>query len=145
MTKKEVLRTIWVVVSYGSFFGITVEFLLGKADTLTIILMIIGYAMIALCIILKIVNIVASYIVYRDYRKDLEYLKDLNKQRYKIYFTGNKERLEEYSAEIERYGRNILNSGESHISQTSLTKKYSQKIQEILEEVEEIINDGGLG
>lgn len=143
MTKKEVLRKVWAVSSYLWLFYTTVKFLLGKADTFSMIFMFVCYIAIALnmvsSIILKIVKVVDSYELYKTYKNGLEYLKAVHKERYKLYFTGSKEKVEEYSAEIERYGTTLLESGESAISNNLLNKKHSKKVQEILEQTKNLM------
>lgn len=152
MTKKEILRKTWTVLSYLYLFYITVKFLLGKADIFSMICMFICYFAISLNVIsgiilkiVKVTKIVNCYRLYKTYKDGLEYLKAVHKERYKLYFTGSKEMVEEYSSEIERYGTILLNSIESVLSDHLLNKKYSQMVQEILEQTKNLINDEGLG
>ena len=143
MTKKEVLRKVWSVLSYLWLFYTTVKFLLGKADIFSMIFLFMCYIALALnmisSIISKIVKIVDSYTLYKSYKNGLEYLKAVHKERYKLYFTGSKEKVEEYSAEIERYGTTLLDSGESAISNNLLNQKHSQKVQEILKQTKKLM------
>lgn len=143
MTKKEVLRKVWAVIFYLWLFYITLQFLLGKVNIFSMILISVFYIAIALylisIIIFKIVKIVDSYQLNKTYKNGLEHLKALHKKRYKLYFTGDKEKVEEYSAEIESYGTTLLESGASAISNNLLNQKYSQKLQEILEQTKNLM------
>ncbi len=143
MTEKEVIRKVCLVFGGIYFFHMSVKFVLDKADALEMILMatcdfVLGLYLIT-SIIGKIVNIVNSYNLYKSYRKGLEYLEDLHKTRYKLYFTGSEEKVEEYSKEIESYGTTLLNAGKEAISKNLCNKKYSQKIQEILKQTEKLM------
>lgn len=143
MTKKEVLRKVWLVFSWLWLFYITVKFLLGKADTFSIVCMFVCYSLLTLnlilSIVLKIVKFIGSYKLYKTYTNGLTYLKAVHKERYKLYFTGSKEKVEEYSAEIERYGTAMLEAGESAISNHLLSQKHTQKVQEILEQTKKLM------
>lgn len=143
MTKKEILRKVWLVLSWLYLFYITAKFLLGKADTLTTVCMFICYSISVLyfivLIISKIIHKVNDCKIYKSLEKGLEYLQAVYKERYKLYFTGDKEKIEEYSAEIERYGNAMLNAGESAISNNLLSKKHVTNVKEILNQTKEMI------
>lgn len=134
MTKKEVLRKVCKILYYLYFLSITIIFFLGKVDTSSIILMYMMYGTLVLNIILGIISKIALYNLYKSYKDGLEYLKAIHKKRYKLYFNGSKQKIEEYSAEIERYGTYLINSVESVISKNLFNKKYSQKLEEIIEQ-----------
>lgn len=143
MTKKEILLKVWVTFSYVYWFYLTVKAVLGKANTLDITVIIICYLFLALAlalkISLKIVKLLFSYRLCKIYEKNLEYLKYLHKTRYKLYFTGDTERINEYSKKIERYSSIILDNGENALSTELLNKKQARKIQEILNQTRELM------
>ncbi len=143
MTKKEVLRKVWSVFFWLWLSLITAKFLLGKADTFSTVCMFLCYSVLALelilSIVLKIVKFIMSYILYKTYTDGLTYLKAVHKERYKLYFTESKEKVEEYSAEIERYGTAMLEAGERAISNNLLSQKYTQRVQEILEQTKKLM------
>ncbi len=143
MTNKEVLRRGCLVFGEVCFIYVSVKFALGKASTFETMLMATCDFVLVLnlitSIISKIVEIVNSYSLYKSYRKRLEYLENLHKIRYKLYFTGSKEEVEEYSTKIENYGTILLKGGKEAISKKLLRKKHSQKVQEILKQTEKLM------
>ena len=143
MRKKEVLRKVLLVFSWLWLSYITVKFLLGERDVANIICMCICYSIwglnLILSIVTKILHIVGSYKLYKECKDGLEYLKAVHAARYKLYFTGTKEKVEEYSAEIERYGTALLNVCEGSISDNSLSKKHTQKVKEILNQTKNLM------
>lgn len=145
MTKKEVLRKVWVVFSWLYLFYMTVKFLLGKADSFTSVCIFICWSIWALnlilSIVLKVMDKVNDYKTYKSLVKGLEYLQAVHKARYKLYFTGNKEEIEEYSTEIERYGRAMLDVGEHTISSNLLSKKHINNVTEILDQTKEMMTN----
>ena len=143
MTKKEVLRKVLLVFHCLWLSYITVKFLLGERDTSNIICMCICYSIWALNLILsvvtKILHIISSYKLYKKCKDGLEYLKAVHTARYKLYFMGTKEKVEEYSAEIDRYGTALLNICEDSISNNLLSKKHTQKVEEILNQTKNLM------
>lgn len=140
MTKKEMLRKVWSVLSWLSIFYVTLKFFFGKADTLSTLCMI-GLALYLLLIaIQKTVEKFANYKVYKEYQKSFAYMKALHKTRYKLYFTGTIKDIEAYSAEIERYGSAMLNIGEVYISNNLLSEKQKTKVKEILDQTRELMS-----
>lgn len=144
MTKKEILRKVWYVLSWLCLFYITVKFLLGKANTFSTIYMSICYSILALYLILsaiqKIVEKLDNYKAYKAYEKGFEYLKSVHKARYRLYFTGTSQEIEAYSAEIERYGNAMLNVGEDYISNNLLSKKHIKRVKEILDQIPKLMS-----
>lgn len=138
MTKKEVLRKILLVFSCLWLSYISVKFLLGERDIFNIISICICYSILTLDLILrvvfKILHIISSYKLYKYFKSGLEYMKAVHTERYKLYFTGTKEKVEEYSTEIEKYGTLLLNVGQASISNNLLCKKHTQKVEEILKQ-----------
>lgn len=143
MTKKENLRKVWSVLSWFSIFYITVKFLLGKADAFSTVCMSVCYSILALYLILsaiqKIVKKLADYKAYKEYENGFKYLKSIHAARYRLYFTGSKEDVEAYSAEIERYGNAMLNVGEDYVSNNILNEKHTKRVKEILDQISEFL------
>ena len=150
MTKKEVLRKVLGVFFWLYFFYLTAKLLPGKADYFTSACMFLCWSILALKLILLALNLiliivlkieikVKAYKLYKFLVKGFEYLQAVHKVRYKLYFTGDKEKIEEYSTEIERCGRIILNVGEYEVSNNLFSKKQVNEIIEILDQTKEII------
>ena len=141
--KREILRKVSLVFSWLWLFYVTIKFVLGTADTFSTVCMFLCYSVWALnlilSIILKIVQKVSDYKLYKTYVNGFNYLKAVHKARYKLYFTGNSEEIETYSEEIERYGATMLNVGESLVSNAKLNRKQSQKVSEILEQTRNLM------
>ena len=112
MTKKEIVRKGSLLISFVWLFYITIKFLMGKADTFSTICMFVLYSFWALKLILsivvKITEKVKEYIRYESLVNAFEYLQAIHKERYKLYFTGDREIVEKYTDEIEFYGNALL-------------------------------------
>lgn len=145
MTKKEILRKVWLVFSWLYLFYMTAKFLLGKTDSFTSVCLFICWSIWALNLILhivsKIMDKVNDYKTYKSLVKGLEYLQAVHKERYKLYFTGDKEKIEEYSTEIEKYGRAMLDVGNCAISSNVLSKKHINNVKEILDQTKEMMTN----
>lgn len=139
MTKNKVLRKVLLVFSWLALFEMTIRFILGKADIFTIICLVICYSIWFLNLVLDIILKIQTYKMYKAYEDGFKYLKAVHKARYKLYFTGNKEDIETYSAEIERYGKAMLDVGEYYISNKKLNKRQKKTIQEILNETKRLM------
>ena len=139
MTNKEVLRRGCLVFGEVCFIYVSVKFALGKASTFETMLMATCDFVLVLNLITSIISKIVEIVLYKSYRKRLEYLENLHKIRYKLYFTGSKEEVEEYSTKIENYGTILLKGGKEAISKKLLRKKHSQKVQEILKQTEKLM------
>lgn len=139
MTKKEILWKVCLVFFCLYLFYMTAKFLLGKADTFTIV----GISILSLDLIVliigKIMDKVNEYQTYKSLVEGLEYLQAVHKVRYKLYFIGDKEKIEEYSTEIERYGNAMLNVGKTAISSKLISKKHVKSVEEIINQTEKLM------
>lgn len=139
MTKKEIARKVWLAFSCVWLFYITVKFFLGKADTFSTICMFVCYSSLALTLILTIVLKINAYKTYKSLVNGFEYLQAVHKARYKLYFTEDREKVEKYSAEIDRYGYALLAVGRTVISDNLLSKKHIKNAKEILNQTEKLM------
>ena len=143
MTKKEIARKVWCGFSWVWLIYITVKFFLGTASTSDIVCMVICYSLYGLILIseiaLKIIQKVNDYKTYKSLVNGFEYLKAVHNARYKLYFTGDREKVEKYSAEIERYGNAILDFGKAAISSNLLSEKHIKSIEEIIRQTENLM------
>lgn len=139
MTKKEISRKVWLVLSFGWFFYITIKFLMGKADIFSTICMFVCYSYLALILILNIVLKILQYKTYKFLVNEFEYLQAVHDARYKLYFTGDREKVEEYSAEIERFGNVLLDVCKTAISSNLLSKKRIKNVEEIINQTKKLM------
>lgn len=143
MTKKEIIWKVWFVHSCLWIVCTTVKFFLGMADIVSTICMFVCYSVLALHLILNVTTKIKrkfnEYILYKSLVNGLEYLKYVHKKRYKLYFTADREKIEEYSAEIDRYGNVLLNNGRTVISDKLVGKKHIQNVEEILNQTEKLM------
>ena len=80
----------------------------------------------------KIISKVSIYRFYKQYEISFERLKSFHKLRYKLYFTGTKKEVEEYSEAIESIGNLMIEFGEEYISNNMLSKKQKKRVKKIL-------------
>ena len=143
MTKKQILRKVWVVFSWVWLFKVTVEFLLGKADTFSTVCMFVCYSIWSLnllvIVVCKVIEKVTNYKAYKQYEEGFKYLEAVHKARYKLYFTGTSKEVETYSEEIERYGNAMLNEGQNKVSNNKHSKTQTKKVQEILNQTRKLM------
>ncbi|MGN1301840.1 MAG: hypothetical protein ACI4U9_04905 [Clostridia bacterium] len=133
MKVKKVLRKVWSVLYWIAVCDITLRFIMGKADVMCIIAVCITYAGFLLNGILSLVKIISTYKAHKVYKEGYDYLKAVHKARYKLYFSGDKEEIETYSKEIERYGNILISIGEDRMKDAKLSKKIRKEIQEIID------------
>ena len=133
MKVKKVLRKVWSVLYWIAVCDITLRFIMGKADVLCIIAVCITYAGFLLNGILSLINLIITYKAQKVYKEGYDYLKAVHKARYKLYFSGDKEEIEIYSKEIERYGNVLISIGEDRMKKEKLSKKLRNEIQEIID------------
>lgn len=142
MTKK-VLRKVSLVFFWVEIFKLTVEFLLGKADSFSIVSLFLGYSLcffiLLILAVCKIIQKVVNYKAYKQYEEGFKYLEDVHKIRYKLYFTGTMEEVETYSKEIERQENAMLNVGEYYVSNNTLSKTQTERVQEILNQIRKLM------
>lgn len=136
MTKKEFAQKVCSVLFWLSLFFITIKLLLGKADTFITVCMFIYY------LILVLFFSISKIIKYKRYKKLIkafDYLQAIHNERYKLYLTGSREKIEDYSNAIETFGCIILIVGNNIISTNVLSKNYINHVKEILEQTKKLM------
>lgn len=149
MKKREIVRKVSEVFSWCWLIWLNVKFFLGIATTMDMVCMTIGnliYVGILSCeLVVKIIQKVNEYRTYKVLVKGFEYLQAVHQTRYKLYFTGEREKIEKYSAEIEKYGNNMLFVGKTAISNKIFTGKHLKIVEEIIRQTEKLMtNERGL-
>lgn len=146
MTKKEILRKVLLISSCSLLFYIAVSFLLGKEIIIYICIFCFTFALyLILIVVLQIHYMITYYKLYKICKDLLEVLKALHRERHKLYFTGTKEQVEEYSTlieESEELGTCLMNICEYFISNNLLSKKHAKKIEEILNQTKMLMKNG---
>lgn len=112
---------------------------MGKADIFSTICMFVCYSYLALILILNIVLKILQYKTYKFLVNEFEYLQAVHDARYKLYFTGDREKVEEYSAEIERFGNVLLDVCKTAISSNLLSKKRIKNVEEIINQTKKLM------
>lgn len=137
MTNKK--ETFLKILSICTCVKCTIDLLQGKTDFITTHVLFVIYSLIILFIITKVVRKVYENKRYREYIGGIKYLKDLHKRRYELCFSGDKVKLEEYSAELKGYGKAMLDAGNYYVRYSTYGKKRTKRIKEILEETKLIM------
>ena len=137
MTNKK--ETFLKILSICTCVKCTIDLLQGKADFITTHVLFVIYSLIILFIITKVVRKLYENKIYRQYIRGIKYLKDLHKRRYEQYFSDDKVKLEEYSAELKGYGKAMLDAGNYYVRYSTYGKKRTKRIKEILEETKLIM------
>jgi len=133
MKVKKVLRKVWSVLYWIAVCDITLWFIMGKADVLCIIAVCITYFGFLMNGIAWLGKIIATYKTHKVYKEGYDYLKAVHRARYKLYFSGNKEEIEVYSKEIERYGKALISIGENRLKDEEMSKKMRSEVQKIID------------
>lgn len=127
----------WIAVGY-----LTVRLLLGKANVLTEIVLVIAYFNLLLkgmdgilCLILKI----QDYKLHKTYKKGFLYFKTMHKIRYKLYFSGDSDEIATYSKEIESMGKLLVSVGEERINDKKISKKIRKELIEMVDTTKKLM------
>lgn len=143
MAKKEFTKKVCNVLCWLVLIYFTVKFFLGTATTYEIVCILICYSTYGLRLILEIIlKIITKVYKYKEYRilvSGFEYLQDLHKERHKLYFTGDIEKIAEYSDKIESFGKSMLYLGKMLISSKSLSQKHIMELEEIISKTKELM------
>lgn len=89
----------------------------------------------------KIINFVEKIedmYFYRRCKQDFKYVRGLHKLRYQYYFLGDKEKIEEYTRELEKWGNVILKNGEQILKIQGM-KKQHEEVRQMMEKTEEML------
>lgn len=133
MKVKKVLRKIWSVLYWIAVCDITLRFIMGKADVLCTIAICITYFGFLMNGIAWLFKVITTYKTHKVYKEGYEYLKAVHKARYKLYFSGDKEEIEVYSEEIERYGSTLISIGENRLKDEKMNKRIRNEVQDIID------------
>lgn len=145
MTKKENLRKMTNVL-----FWISTFFVLGTSVTRNLTFL--ETVLITILVIIAIMNLIVPILIiildkyydrkiYKVYIRNYEYLKLLHQMRYKMYFSDDKQKIDEYSCAIQTTGKNLLALGESKRIELKLSKKKKVEIQRIMEKTKELLKN----
>lgn len=143
MTKKEILRKVlFVVINLFCILYVTANFLRGRANVFAIIGMVILYVGWILFFILHIIYRIGGYRLYKQYKENFEYFKNLHKNRYRLYFTEERnEKIEVYSNEIEEEGEYLIDIGKICIENNILSRRQMANVKEMLEQTERMMKN----
>ena len=140
MKVKKILEKVWSALYWLILADFTIRFLLGKADIIVIIALGINYTLILFNFVLDLFLKLKQYEAHKIYKDGFEYLKDVHKARYKLYLqAGDKEKIEAYSKEIERYGNILLSIGQERLEDQKLSNKIHKEVNGIVDETKKLM------
>lgn len=87
----------------------------------------------------KIISKAINFKKYKTVKEGYDYLKAVHNARYKLYFSSDKEKIDVYTQEIQRYGEALLNVGTYYIDNQTFSKKKMQEVQEIIDKTKELM------
>ena len=91
---------------------------------------------------LHIIYRIGGYRLYKQYKENFEYLKNLHKNRYRLYFTEERnEKIEVYSNEIEEEGEYLIDIGKICIENNILSRRQMANVKEMLEQTERMMKN----
>ena len=132
-TSEKVLSTLyWLVFGF-----LTVRWLLlGKIDILTMILLAVAYFYIILKCVTCVLNLILKredYKLNKECKQLFEQLKTMHKARYKAYFSGNDEEIENLSEGIESTGELLITIGEERLKDGKLSKRIRKELIKMID------------
>ena len=143
MNIKQRLRIILYSYSVTIIVIYTIKLLCGKLSSIGKITLCICYGMIAFLLIYILLIILKNEIREKIYINKacmkfegvFNHLIKLHKERYKLYFSGDKEKIETYSEKIEFVGKKLLELGELLISNKLTSKNNKIKLKEMMKTI----------
>ena len=139
MKKRKITRGICLIYTLGWLFYITIKFLMGKASNFSIICMFIGYSLWIFLLILKIREKVEEYKTYKCLVNCFEHLQTVHKELYKLYFTGDREKIEQCSTEFKEKGILLIEICKLFTSNNLLSKKHIESIEKMTNQTEKLM------
>lgn len=132
-TSEKGLSTLyWLVFGF-----LTVRWLLlGKIDILTMILLAVAYFYIILKCVTCVLNLILKredYKLNKECKQLFEQLKIMHKARYKAYFSGNDEEIENLSEGIESTGELLITIGEERLKDGKVSKRIRKELIEMID------------
>lgn len=149
MNIKQRLRIILHSYSVTTIVIYTIKLLCGKLSSIVKITLCICYGMIAFLLIYILLIILKNEIREKIYINKacmkfegvFNHLIKLHKERYKLYFSGDKEKIETYSEKIEFVGKKLLELGELLISNKLTSKNNKIKLKEMMKKTKKLMTE----
>ena len=116
----------------------TIEFLLGKLNFIGKITLYICYGMYVFVIIYNLLIVLQKT---SENKKWYNKSYNIHQKRYKLYFSGDKKKIEIYSTKIADLGKELLQLGEILSSEKRLNKKKRIKLEEMMKETERLMTE----
>ena len=147
MNKK--IRAIICLCSFTMVAIYTIELLLGKLNFIGKMTLYICYGMYVFVIIYNLLIVLQKTSEnkkwynksYNIFEIGFNHLKDIHQKRYKLYFSGDKKKIEIYSTKIAVLGKELLQLGEILSSKKRLNKKKRIKLEEMMKETERLMTE----
>lgn len=149
MNIKQRLRIILYSYSVTTIVIYTIKLLCGKLSSIGKITLCICYGMIAFLLIYILLIILKNEIREKIYINKacmkfegvFNHLIKLHKERYKLYFSGDKGKIETYSEKIEFVGKKLLELGELLISNKLTSKNNKIKLKEMMKKTKKLMTE----
>jgi len=133
---KETIKTIlfWVLM-----FELTTKWILGDISVPLMVLLIAGYLTIIFMFVMEVIMRFKCDRMYIKYMKDYEYLEETHKYRYKLYFSNERDEIQQCTDEIQEWGEIVLHNGEILIATPRMTKAQITSIRQRMDKARELM------
>ena len=133
---KETIKTIlfWVLM-----FELTTKWILGDISIPLMVVMVGGYITIMFNLVADVILRLQCDMMYIKYMKDYEYLEETHKYRYKLYFSNERDEIQQCTDEIQEWGEIVLHNGEILIATPRMTKAQITSIRQRMDKARELM------
>lgn len=89
-------------------------------------------------IIVCIASRILNKSIYRQYKKDFKYVQQIHKIRYKAYFQGDTQAIEEDTKRLETWGEVVLKNGDILLKMDGMKGKH-KAVREMMDKTREML------
>lgn len=143
MNRKEVLRksvAAFLVINVLSGFILILqgEIAFFSLSGICVLLAVAIWGFVLIITIIAQIKFLKQYRIGKDY---FDYLQEVHKKRYQAYFPYNKEKVDEYSADIEKFGNDFLVAGYVWLAKRPMTKRRRKELLGMMDKTRELMNN----
>lgn len=130
------LRRNWIGLVLGTFFiNAIINFVNGKRNLInwiSIILFCIDLVLkLVIALIEPIGNRILAHKILKNYKKGFKIMKKAHQARYRLYFAGNSNEIEECSQLIKDMGKILISYGENDLTQKVLSSEQMEHVKQL--------------